>query len=281
MVFGERERTRRLSGARLAARGGHAGKRRASEQMAMARRLITIAVFLIAWRLGVWIFQLPPFILPPPESVFLALWENAAHLAYHGAITFAEIVLGLVIGTFLGLITALAMNATPFLWRTFHPLVIASQALPVFAIAPLLVLWFGLGLGSKIAMATLIIYFPVTSTLSDGLARTQGDLVDLARLSGASRFQTLIHFRLPASLPALASGLRLAANIAPIGAIVGEWVGAAAGLGYIINQANARMQTDIVFAALFLLVMTVLLLRMIIDGLLDRYLHWVPKTRSF
>lgn len=160
------------------------------------------------------------------------------------------------------------------------PLVVASQALPVFAIAPLLVLWFGLGLGSKIAMATLIIYFPVASALNDGLRRADGHLIDLARLYRATPWETLIHFRLPAALPSLATGLRVAATVAPIGAIVGEWVGASGGLGYVINQANARMQTDTVFAALFVLIIMVVLLRWLVDAILDRLIHWAPRTET-
>ena len=142
---------------------------------------------------------------------------------------------------------------------------VVSQALPVFAIAPLLVLWFGFGLSSKIVMASLIIFFPVTSAFYDGLRRTDPDLLDYAKLVRATPWQTLMLIRVPAALPALGSGLRVAAVFAPIGAIVGEWVGSSQGLGFVMLQANARAQADVVFAALALLAAMALLLRTIVD----------------
>ena len=244
------------------------------------RGVVTALFLIVLWWLAVLIFKPAPFILPGPAAVFYTMWQQASSLLHHSWITFSEIILGLLLGTSLGVATALLVNAFPFARRTIMPVVVASQALPVFAIAPLLVLWFGLGLGSKIAMATLIIYFPVASALNDGLMRADRDFIDIARMYGASPLQTLTKFRLPAAMPSLASGIRVAATVAPIGAIVGEWVGAAAGLGYVINQANARMQTDTVFAGLFLLIIMVLVLRFCIDALLDRVVFWVPRTTT-
>lgn len=242
------------------------------------RGLVTTLVLLAVWWLGVLLFEPAPFILPGPPRVISALAEQFPSLMYHAGITLFEIVLGLCLGSLLGVATALLMNASGFARRYVMPVVVASQALPVFAIAPLLVLWFGLGLGSKIAMATLIIYFPVASALNDGLSRAQGNLIDLAHLYRASPWQVLTQFRLPAAMPSLASGLRVAATVAPIGAVVGEWVGASGGLGYVINQANARMQTDTVFAGLLLLIIMVVALRFAVDWALDRLVHWAPRT---
>ena len=156
---------------------------------------------------------------------------------------------------------ALSPTATRLVW----PVLVASQALPVFAIAPLLVLWLGFGMASKIAMAALIIYFPVVTNFADGLARTDPDLLDAASISGASRLQTLHLVRLPAALPALGSGLKVAASVAPIGAVVGEWVGAAGGLGFVMLQANARSQTDACSSPWRLLAAMALLLRAAVD----------------
>ncbi|EFL88688.1 ABC transporter permease [Ahrensia sp. R2A130] len=245
------------------------------------RALAVIAVLVAIWWAGVAIFQPAPFILPGPVAVATTLFEQGPYLLWHAGITLTEIILGLILGSVLGIATALAVNAFPAGRRFVMPVVMASQALPVFAIAPLLILWFGLGLGSKIAMATLIIYFPVASALNDGLTRAQGHLIDLARLWGASPWQTLTRFRLPAAMPSLASGLRVAATIAPIGAVVGEWVGAAGGIGFVINQANARMQTDTVFAGLVLLMIMVVALRAAVDFALDRLVHWAPRTQTF
>ena len=242
--------------------------------------LVTLAVLVALWAGGVWLFEPYPFILPSPVRVAETLWSARASLADHAAITATEILLGLLLGTLFGVATALLVNAWAPARRFLMPLVVASQALPVFAVAPLLVVWFGLGLGSKIAMATLIIYFPVASALGDGLERAEGDLVDLGRIYGASPLQLLLHIRLPAAMPALASGLRVAATVAPIGAVVGEWVGAAGGLGYVINQANARGQTDTMFAALIVLFALVIVLRWAVDACLDRFVHWTPRTNG-
>ena len=247
----------------------------------IASGLVTLAVLIAVWAIGVWLFDPPAFLLPSPLSVATKLVEQHAYLAHHAGITALEIALGLALGTVLGTLTALLVNAWAPARRFLMPLVIASQALPVFAVAPLLVVWFGLGLGSKIAMATLIIYFPVASALGDGLQRAEGGLVDLARVHGATPLQTLVHIRLPAAMPALASGLRVAATVAPIGAIVGEWVGAAGGLGYVINQANARMQTDVTFAGLVVLFALVIVLRLAVDLALDRLVHWQPRTDRY
>ena len=243
-----------------------------------ARALVTGAVLLGAWWLAVQLFRPDPWMLPSPVTVLQTLFERATYLLYHASLTGIEILLGLALGTALGVATAILVQ----LWRPARrwvmPLVVASQALPVFAIAPLLMIWFGLGLGSKVAMATLIIYFPVASALNDGLQRVPSEYVDLGRVMGLSDSQLLWRVRLPAAMPALASGLRVAATVAPIGAVVGEWVGAAGGLGFVMTQANARVQTDVTFAALFVLVLLVLALRAAMNAALDKLVFWSPKT---
>ncbi|SUB70173.1 Putative aliphatic sulfonates transport permease protein ssuC [Pluralibacter gergoviae] len=165
----------------------------------------------------------------------------------------------------------------PRLQRWLMPLVLTSQAIPVFALAPLLVLWLGFGMSAKVAMAVLVIFFPVTSSFFDGLRRVSGDYLDLARTMGASRLAQLRHVRLMAALPALGSGLRMAAAVAPIGAIIGEWVGSSGGLGYVMINANARLQTDVCFAALFILVLMTVLLWLAADALLNRLIAWSPE----
>jgi len=162
--------------------------------------------------------------------------------------------------------------------RWLLPVLLISQAVPVFAIAPLLTLWLGFGLGSKIAMATLIIFFPVATAFYDGLRRTEPGLLDLAHSMDATPAATLWRLRVPAALPALASGLRVAAAVAPIGAVVGEWVGASAGLGYMMLHANGRSQTDVMFAALFVLALMALALWFTVDLLLRRSIPWQPDS---
>ncbi len=242
------------------------------------RRGLTVFIGLIVVWWAITRSGVPAFMLPTPMSVADVLWSSRAYLAAHTLVTAAEIVSGLVAGVLLGAILALCMMFSPRLQRWLMPLVLTSQAIPVFALAPLLVLWFGFGISAKVAMAVLVIFFPVTSAFFDGLRRVNNDFLDLARTMGASRWALLRHVRLMAALPAFGSGLRMAAAVAPIGAIIGEWVGAGEGLGYVMLNANARMQTELCFAALFILVLMTLLLWLAVDSALRRLIRWAPEN---
>ncbi len=246
--------------------------------MTWLRPLIIAAVLLAAWQALVWLSQVPPFILPGPASVLTTLVTRADVIVAHAWVTGAEVLMGLALGTLLGMMTALVMAAIPGATRWLMPVLVASQAIPVFAIAPLLVLWLDYGMASKVAMATLIIYFPVTAAFFDGLRRTEPEWLALAQTMGASRAAALRHIRIPAALPSLASGLRVATAIAPIGAVVGEWVGSEAGLGYLMLHANARMQTDLMFASLFVLSVGSLTLYFSVNAALKRLIPWQPET---
>ena len=168
------------------------------------------------------------------------------------------------------------MILSPLLKRWLLPVLVISQAIPVFALAPILVLWLGYGMASKVAMAVLIIYFPVTASFYAGMQRTDPDLLDLARIMGARPLAILRSIVIPSALPAFAAGVRVATAVAPIGAVVGEWVGSSGGLGFYMLHANARMQIDLMFAALTLLACVSLLLYFLIDRLLDRLIYWQP-----
>ncbi|CDK77594.1 Hydroxymethylpyrimidine ABC transporter,transmembrane component [Klebsiella pneumoniae IS22] len=159
---------------------------------------------------------IPHFLLPSPLAVAEALWVNRAYLGWHTLITLSEILSGLALGVTLGVTLALGMILSPRLQRWLMPLVLTSQAIPVFALAPLLVLWLGFGMSAKVAMAVLVIFFPVTSAFFDGLRRVNQEYLDLARSMNASFGAQLRHVRLMAALPALGSGLRMAAAVAPL-----------------------------------------------------------------
>ena len=182
------------------------------------------------WQAVVTLTGVPRFILPSPTLVVQTLWKSRALISEHALITFGEVLSGLVLGTALGAISAIALSASRNARDLLKPLLVFSQAVPVFALAPLLTLWFGYGIWSKIVMALLIIYFPVTSAFLDALMRTPRGWLDLAKVMGGSSRRILWLIRIPAALPGLASGVRLAAVYAPIGAIIGEWVGASRGL---------------------------------------------------
>lgn len=244
------------------------------------RGLVLAAGLIAVWQVTVWLTGAPHYILPGPARVFAALAAHAQLLTEHALTTAAEILLGLALGTILGAASAIAMDYARTVRLWLMPVLVVSQAVPVFALAPLLVLWLGYGVVSKVAMATLIIFFPVTAAFLDGLRRTEPGWMDLAQSMGASRWRALRHIRMPAALPAFASGLRVATAVAPIGAVVGEWVGSASGLGHLMLQANARMQTDLMFAALFVLAVLAIALYFAIDLLLIRALPWVAETSN-
>jgi len=244
----------------------------------MIRGLIAAAGLILLWQGFVWLTDVPPFLLPAPGRVAQALVTRWDSLAQNALITGAEMLMGLALGALLGAAMALTLMAWRGARRWLLPLLLISQAVPVFAIAPLLTLWLGFGMGSKVAMTTMIIFFPVATAFYDGLRRTDPGLLDLAQTMGASSAASLWRMRVPAALPALASGLRVAAAVAPIGAIVGEWVGASAGLGYMMLHANGRSQTDVMFAALFVLALMALALWFSVDALLRRAIPWQPDS---
>ncbi|MEM6487591.1 MAG: ABC transporter permease [Pseudomonadota bacterium] len=241
----------------------------------VGRVLVVAAVLVAFWQGIVWAYDMPVFLLPGPGRVAEVLLAQAPSLAGDALITFGEVLAGFTLGTGLGATLALAMVARPALARALMPVLLFSQAIPFFALAPILVLWFGLGIGSKIAMAVIFIFFPVTSAFYDGLRRTDPALLDLAAVMGARPGRVLWHLRVPAAMPACASGLRLAAVYAPIGAVIGEWVGGAqGGLGYQMLLANGRSKIDLMFAALIVLALGVVAVYAAVDRLARAMEAW-------
>lgn len=233
-----------------------------------------ILIILTLWQLLITLSSVPPYILPSPASVIQATISHADSIGGHAIITLIEMTSGLIIGTVLGSSSALLLSYYRPARQWLMPILVISQAIPVFAIAPILVLWLGYGMISKVAMAVLIIYFPVTAAFFDGLKNTNHGYLDLSHTMGASKSSTLIHIKIPAALPAFASGLRVATAMAPIGAIVGEWVGSSEGLGYLMLHANGRMQIDVMFAALLILGIMAIILFYTVDAGLRRLLFW-------
>lgn len=220
----------------------------------LARRLrdrALVALILIGgWAVVAWGTGAPAFILPSPLRVAEAFVANAGLIGEHALVTLGEVLAGLALGAGLGAATAVWLSLSEAARRLVMPALVFSQAVPVFALAPVLTLWMGYGIWPKIFVTVLIIYFPVASAFLDGLRRADPALIELARVMGGGRWRILWRIRAPLALPDLASGLRLAAVYAPIGAVIGEWVGASKGLGYLMLLANGRAKTDLMFAAL-------------------------------
>ena len=248
----------------------------------MQSRFAALGLFLllVSWQIAVQVFSPPRYLLPSPLAVVQALVRQSSFLAHHTAVTITEIFAGLVAGSIFGAAVAFLVVAFPRAGRLAWPIILILQTFPVFVLAPILVLWLGFGMASKVMMTTLVIFFPVASAFADGLRRTEPAILEAAALTSATPWQILVRLRTPLALPALVSGLRVAVPLAPLGAVIGEWVGASAGLGFVMVQANARMQTDTVFAAMTILALTSVALRLGFDRLVKGRPHWAIETEQ-
>ena len=235
-----------------------------------SRALLALAFALLLWQGVVWTSGVPRFILPGPGRVGVTLWDNAPLLWEHARFTAVNLLTGLAAGVALGVATALNLALSPGARLLLRPMLIFAQAVPVFALAPVLTLWLGYGAASKIVIVMLVVYFPVTSAFFDGLMRLPPALTDLAQLMRATPLRKLFLLQVPHALPALASGLRLAVVYAPFAVIIGEWVGSSRGLGYLMLMANGRGQTDLMFAALMVLAAQSLLLFSCLEAIARR-----------
>ena len=233
--------------------------------------LIGLSAF---WEIGCRVSGLPGFILPPPSQILNVAVGQAPHLLPHAGITLVEILAGVVLALTVAIPLAVAMFARPFLESALAPFLVASQAVPVFALAPLLVVWLGYGLASKILMAAVIIFFPITVSLLEGFKSCDPSYRVLFGLMGAGFWQTLRRLYWPWALPYFFAGLRVGVSVATIGAVIGEWVGAQQGLGYLMIQSNARLKTDWVFAAILWLSLMGLALWHLVGWLEHHCLAW-------
>lgn len=220
--------------------------------MAASKWVVPAGVFIIfaLWEVLCRVLQVPDFILPPPSDIFAVALFQAARILPHAAITALEIVAGIGLALMVALPAAVIMFSRPKVEKTLTPFLIASQAVPVFAIAPLLVVWLGYGLASKVLMAAIIIFFPITVSLLEGFKSCDLEYRTLFRLMGAGYWQSLRLLYWPWALPHFFAGLKVGVSVATIGAVIGEWVGAQRGLGFLMIQANARLKVDVVFAAI-------------------------------
>lgn len=236
--------------------------------------------FIIIWECLIRILQLPNYILPTPFAVLKSLIDHATLITSQTLPTLFEVLLGLFFGIILGVTIALSMSLFRPLHNFLLPLLLASQALPVFAIAPLLVLWFGYGITAKIITTTFMLFFPITNNFLDGLKQTPENYLNMAEIMNSNRWQILYQIRIPAALPNLASGIRLATAMAPLGAIIGEWVGSNQGLGFLLLNANAQMQIDLMFAVLLVIFFLGIILYFLVDTLIKLALPWTLLKSS-
>lgn len=238
--------------------------------------LISILLGIIAWDLIVRVSGLPKFILPSPWDVWTRLLKSLADgsLLLHTGYTLIEIVLGLFFGVCFATIIGYLLAKSRSLEKIVSPYLVASQAIPIVAVAPLLILWFGSGITSKVLICSLIVFFPVLVNTVVGVRAVQPALYDLMNSVRATRWQILFKLELPASLPVLLGGLRIGATLSVIGAIVGELVDAKNGLGFLLKVGDFQYDTSMVFVAVFMLVSLALCLYGVVTLLERRFLKW-------
>jgi NitT/TauT family transport system permease protein len=241
--------------------------------------LISLALFLLLWQGTVTLTRLPAFILPSPADVWLRFLRALADgsLLFHTGVTLFEILLGLLAGTWGAIVLGYLIAKSRLLERLLSPYLVASQAVPLVAIAPLLVIWFGPGMFSKVLICALIVFFPVLVNTVVGVRAVPPALHDLMRSLRATRRQILAKLEVPAALPIFFGGLRIGAALSVIGAVVGELVGADSGLGFLINVGRGQYDTALVFVAVFTLIAMALSLYGMVAGLEKRFLIWQTR----
>jgi NitT/TauT family transport system permease protein len=211
---------------------------------------VGILVFLAVWEAGVALYKMPGYLLPAPSVIFETFVREFPRLAYHGWVTAYEMLLGYGLAVAVAVPLAIAITSSQRFDSFVMPTLLFFQVVPKVAIAPLFLVWFGVGALPKILVAFLISFFPIVIDAAVGLRSMSVEMTDLARSMGASRMQVFARFRLPTSLPYLFSGLKVAATLAVAGAVVGEFVGADKGLGYLLLVTNSNMETALMFATI-------------------------------
>ncbi len=243
--------------------------------------ILSIVFALFAWQLTVQLTQLPRFILPAPVDVWSRFLKaiSDGSLIYHTGITLAEIILGLLAGITFATMTGYALAKSRSLEKILSPYLVASQAIPVVAIAPLLVIWLGDGILSKVVICALIVFFPVLVNTVVGVRAVPLALYDLMHSIRATRLQILLKLEVPASLPVLLGGLRIGATLSVIGAIVGELVDAQQGLGFLLQLGDFQYDTSMVFVAVFMLIALALSMYGLVTLLERKFLKWQNPSR--
>jgi len=236
--------------------------------------MAAVLLFLFLWETFCRYYQVQDFILPVPSRILTVAISRAAFLAPHAGVTALEVLAGILISLTVAVPLAIIMFTHPSVEKALAPFLVASQAIPVFAIAPLLVVWLGYGIASKVLMAAIIIFFPITVNLLQGFKSCEPEYRVLFQLMGADFWQNLRLLLWPWALPHFFAGLKVGVAVATIGAVIGEWVGAQQGLGYLMIQFNARLQTDMVFAAILWLSAMGMTLWLIVGWLEIKMVRW-------
>jgi ABC-type nitrate/sulfonate/bicarbonate transport system permease component len=215
--------------------------------------IATALALLILWEVLVEVLDVQRWLLPPPSVISIELFESFDIFVHHAGTTTLEIVLGFVVSVVLGVVIASGIVWSRTVERSIYPIIIASQTIPIITLAPLLIIWVGTDIMSKVIVIVLFTFFPIVISLVTGLRSVDQEMVDMFRTLGASPWQTFRKLMIPSALPNFFAGLKVAAVVSVIGAVIGEWFGASAGLGWLMKLAGPQFQTARVFAAIVVL----------------------------
>ncbi len=246
----------------------------------LAEPLLFFVVLLVLWEILVEVIHVPAFILPPPRALYVSLIAKFHIISNHAVITFAEALGGFALSFFLGVGFAICVVYSRHLENTIYPLIVILYAMPKSAFAPLMVIWIGYGLFSKMAIAFLVAFFPIVVNTVVGLKEVEPELLDLARINRASQLDVFRKIRLPNSLPYMFAGIKVAIVLSVTGAIVAEFVAANEGLGYLILQANYNLDTAFALVNLLILALLSLALFMIVEFLQKKLAPWSAEVRQ-
>lgn len=246
----------------------------------MALPAAVLAVFLLFWETAVILFRIEKWILPKPTDIFITLFEMRGTLGVHVLQTLTEAVLGLLIAAAAGVAIAILIDLSPWIRKAVEPLLVLSQTVPIIALAPLLIIWFGFGILPKIIVTALVCFFPIAINLADGFSQADRDMVKLMKTMGASKRQLFLKVKLPGSMPYFFSGLKIAGTYSVMGAVIGEWLGASQGLGIILTRSSQSFLTEKVFAIIIVIVALSLVIFAVIELLARWAMPWKYKANK-
>ena len=245
---------------------------------------LSILATLAVWEALLWIFPIPSFIVPAPSLIFAEAATRHQLYLYHSWVTFYEMVLGFALAAVVGVFLAVLIVYSRFIRNTIYPQIVVLQIVPKVAIAPLLLIWAGYGMTSKVLLALLISFFPIVVNMVTGLLAIETEVLELCRILHAGRWQEFAKVRLPNALPYLFSSLKVASTLAVIGAVIGEFVGGSEGLGHLIIIANTELRTSMSFVSLFSLSILGFVLYGIVvmaERVLMPWKKWQPEPQTF
>ncbi len=242
--------------------------------------ILFLSIIAGAWEAAVRLLALPAHILPSPTAIVMALIESFPLLAMHTRVTFTAVLGGLALSILLSLLLALAMDRWKPLKQALYPILVISQAVPIFALAPLILIWFGAGLLPKVLIVTLVCFFPLTVNLIEGFSQVDPEAVDLMKTMQAGQLMILRSVQIPSTLPYFFSGLKIAATYSVLGAIIGEWLAARAGLGIFMLRSMHSFRTSQLFASIIVVVILSLILFKLVELTGKLAMPWHKNTQE-